>query len=100
MILILGAMVPLGGNKVSIDRDRLAVAVKTVADWWAEIVERMTTMLQNIKVVARKWFESLPKSSKSIKVKSYPAAQFTKGKHLKNFILMNKPKRLCVRNNC
>ena len=96
MILTLGAMVPLGGNKVSIDYEELEAYAKFLADLRKRIIARIKERWSVIK----SWFESLPKSSKSIKVKSYPAAQFTKGKHLKNFILMNKPKRLCARTNC
>lgn len=96
MILILGAMVPLGGNKVSIDYEELEAYAKFLADLRKRIIARIKERWSVIK----SWFETLPESSNTIVSKPYPALRFTKGKRIKRVLLINKPRRLCARTNC
>lgn len=100
MILTLGAMVPLGGNKVSIDYEGLEAYAKSLADLCKRIIARIKERWSVIKRVALSWFETLPESSNTIVSKPYPALRFTKGKRIKRVLLINKPRRLCVRTNC
>lgn len=81
--------------------DGLEAIAKSMARLAKEIINRVKSFLSNIVAVAKDLFESLPKQpNKEYKGRPFPNKRHTNGKQLKRFMLIKKPKTMCIRSNC